>query len=55
VEETPVTEGAVVSMTRSLLAPSEPAAPAAGRVRTAALVAASRIEPPLSASAVVEA
>ena len=49
-----VTVGAVVSMTMFLLAPSEPAAPGAARVRTALLVAASRIVPPLSARAVVE-
>ena len=38
--------GAVVSMTIFLFAPSEPAAPGAARVKTAALPAASVIVPP---------
>ena len=47
------TVGAVVSMTMALLAPSEPAAPGAGRVRMAA-AAPFWIVPPLSARAEVE-
>ena len=54
VEETVATAGAVVSMTRSLLAPSEPAAPGDASVRTAAFPAPSAIVPPLSASAEVD-
>ena len=50
-----VTTGAVVSMSRFLLAPSEPAAPGAASVKTALFVAASLIDPPLSSSDVVAA
>ena len=49
------TSGGVVSMTRDLLAPRDPEAPGSGRVRMAALPAASVIAPPLSASEVVAA
>ena len=52
-EVTPMTVGATPSMTMFLFAPSELAAPGAGRVRTALLLAASRIVPPFSASALV--
>ena len=56
VEVTSVTEGAVVSMTIDLFAPREPAAPGAGRVKTAALglvVTVSKIVPPFKLSALV--
>src|SRR3989344_8961550 len=43
--------GPVVSITRALLAPSEPAAPGDGRVSVAALREGSLMVPPLSASA----
>ncbi len=42
--------GAIVSMTRVLLAPSECAAPGAGSVSTALFSAPSRIVPPFSAN-----
>jgi hypothetical protein len=45
--------GAVVSMTSALLAPKLPAAPGAGSVNVAELLAASRIDPPLRLRAVV--
>ncbi len=41
-----LTVGAVVSMTRSLLAPREPGAPGAGSVSVASLPAPSLIDPP---------
>ena len=48
-----MTVGAVVSIVIDLFAESEPAPPGAGSVRTASLVAASSIVPPLSVSDVV--
>src|SRR5581483_6414413 len=48
-----VTDGAVVSMTRFLLALREPVPPGMGRVRVAGLVAASLMVPPLSPREVV--
>ncbi len=49
-EETPLTVGWVVSMTRFFVAPSDPAAPGAARVRVALRATTSRMVPPLSAS-----
>jgi hypothetical protein len=43
-----VTVGAVVSILMFLLAPSDPAAPGAGRVKTALLFPESLIKPPFS-------
>ena len=54
VDETPLTVGMPVSITRSLLDPSEPATPGAGNVSTASLPAPSRMLPPLSANAVFD-
>ena len=55
VELTPLTVGAVVSITRFVLAPSEPVVPGAGSVRVALFPAPSWIVPPFRARAVVEA
>ena len=51
----PLTVGGVVSITRLVLAPREPAAPGAGSVRVAMFPAASWIVPPLRARAEAEA
>ena len=48
-----MTAGRTPSTTRALLAPSDPAAPGAGKVKTALLSAASRMVPPFKASALV--
>ena len=56
VEETPpVTVGAVVSMTMSFDAPSDPSVPGATRVRFAFLLATSLMVPPLRANELVAA
>ena len=49
-----VTVGLVVSITRAALAPREPAAPGAARVRMALLPAASVMVPPLRVRALAE-
>ena len=56
VDVTPVTVGAVVSMTMDLVPPIDPAEPGAASVRTAALglvVTVSKMVPPLSVRAPV--
>ena len=52
-EVTLLTVGALVSITRFLFAPSEPALPGVGRVSEALFVAASRIVEPFRARAPV--
>ena len=54
-DETPVTVGAVVSITSALLLAREPAAPGVGSVSVAAFVAVSVIVPAFKASAVGDA
>ena len=54
VEVTLVTAGGVPSMTMALLAPSDPAAPGAASVRSALLLATSRMVPPASARAALD-
>ena len=45
-ELTEVTEGPILSITKSLLAPSDPSAPGLGNVKLALLPTKSFIEPP---------
>jgi hypothetical protein len=53
VDDTPVTVGALLSMTMFLVPPSDEAEPGLGRLRNALFDAPSRMVPPFVASALV--